>query len=365
MTGRERIIEVLKGNLPDRVPFSPNIGQWFEYHNKHGSLPEALIDCRDETEVMIKMGCDVFGRLGLAHKTVAQNVETETKQVGNITTTNIITPHGELTSVSEYLPEQETTFERKYLWTDFKKEYESIKYLIAHTDYIFDDQVFNEQYQRIGDNGVWCVPIECCPLKRLHILAGQVQSTYFLMDYEKEIIELMEIYAEKIIRLANQSVQRETMVLISCDNLDSLFYPPNFIERYCQSYFSRIAEIIHARGKYFFDHACGRLNGIKEKIRSLQLDGCEAVTHPPVGDITLKEAREIHPGFVVTGGMTPVEQGKFNNNRVLINTYVKKLFEEMEPLNRFIFSTACNTSIRTSYETLCYFRDACWKYGTN
>jgi hypothetical protein len=39
--------------------------------------------------------------------------------------------------------------------------------------------------------------------------------------------------------------------------------------------------------------------------------------------------------------------------------YVERLFRKMLPYkNRFIFSSSCNTSIDTGWETIKYFRDA-------
>jgi len=313
---------------------------------------------------MIKLGCDICGRVGIAHLTVTDNVETKTGKSGNITTTEIATPYGKLTSISEYLPEQETVYERKFLWGNFKKEYKAIRHLLSNTEYIFDHDKAAKCLQQVGNNGVMLTPIECCFIKKMHFLAGAVQTSYFLLDYEKEMKELQEIYEEKILRLVRQAVKSELLAFISCDNLDSPFWPLNFIDKYCLNFLKKEAEIIHAHGKYFFDHACGNLKNIKSKIRESGFDGLEAITHPPVGDITLKEAREIDDGFVVIGGITAIEQKKFNNDKTLIDAYVKNLFKDLQPLKGFIFSTGCNTTITTSYDTLRYFRDACWKYGT-
>jgi uroporphyrinogen-III decarboxylase len=46
-----------------------------------------------------------------------------------------------------------------------------------------------------------------------------------------------------------------------------------------------------------------------------------------------------------------------------IRGYVSTLFDGMRPLDRFIFSSGCNTSIETSWDNLRYLRDACWEFG--
>jgi hypothetical protein len=37
--GRERILAAFRGEEPDFIPFTPNIWQWFYYHQTHHSLP--------------------------------------------------------------------------------------------------------------------------------------------------------------------------------------------------------------------------------------------------------------------------------------------------------------------------------------
>ena len=39
MTGRQRLLDVVRGEVSDRVPFSPNIGQGFNAHKAWGKLP--------------------------------------------------------------------------------------------------------------------------------------------------------------------------------------------------------------------------------------------------------------------------------------------------------------------------------------
>lgn len=42
MTGRERVMALLFGGAPDRVPVSLDIGRWLGYRRTRGSLPELL-----------------------------------------------------------------------------------------------------------------------------------------------------------------------------------------------------------------------------------------------------------------------------------------------------------------------------------
>ena len=93
------------------------------------------------------------------------------------------------------------------------------------------------------------------------------------------------------------------------------------------------------------------------------LDGLEGITHPPLGDLSLPEARKIHPRFIVNGGITAHELEVREDPRSWIFAYVRSLFQEMRPLDRFILSSSCNTPISTPWENLVSFRDACWEFG--
>ena len=62
MTSRERLLAVLQGQIPDRIPFAPNIWQWFEYHKLHDQLPVELRQCRHQLDAMKVLGVDIFSR---------------------------------------------------------------------------------------------------------------------------------------------------------------------------------------------------------------------------------------------------------------------------------------------------------------
>ena len=62
MTGQERIRAALAGETADRVPFVPNIWQWFYVNQYNGTLPAALDGISDPVEALRAMGADVFSK---------------------------------------------------------------------------------------------------------------------------------------------------------------------------------------------------------------------------------------------------------------------------------------------------------------
>lgn len=62
MSGKERILCVLSGGIPDRVPFVPNIWQWFYANQTLGTLPTELREVREPVEALRVMGADVMSK---------------------------------------------------------------------------------------------------------------------------------------------------------------------------------------------------------------------------------------------------------------------------------------------------------------
>jgi hypothetical protein len=62
MTGKERILAALAGEKPDRVPFVPNVWQWFDVNDFDGTLPVELQGAQNAVEALKRMGAEVFSK---------------------------------------------------------------------------------------------------------------------------------------------------------------------------------------------------------------------------------------------------------------------------------------------------------------
>jgi len=62
MTGRLRLLNALAGGTPDRVPFVPNIWQWFHVNRARGTLPDELAGAASPVEALRRIGADVMSK---------------------------------------------------------------------------------------------------------------------------------------------------------------------------------------------------------------------------------------------------------------------------------------------------------------
>ncbi len=387
MNGRERILAAFNGGSADYVPFAPNIYLWFYYHKYQGTLPAELADAQHPFDVLRRLDADILARWdtqwALAETYSAGHYTDEWtgdsgRDTPTVTSFNIYpphtsehrrrfeTPHGTLTHTWAFTPETAADFEAKFWWTDWE-EYEAVRFMVEARDYTFDTAMFRTWVQRVGDDGVMMCHITQSPLKMLHWLAGPQNATYFIMDHPAELQALAKIHEEKALALLTQIVDLpETEIFFSGDNLDSMFYPPRFYRDYCDSFFTRAAEIIHRRGKRFVVHACGRNHRLLPLVGASGVDCLEGITPPPLGDVLLGDARRLaaKADFTINGGMDTARlEYAGADAEAVLHAYTRDLFTAMGDRRHFIYASSCMTPPPTPWENLVYLRDAAREVG--
>ena len=366
MTRRERVEAVLSGEIPDCVPFAPNIGQWFGYHKAHDSLPDELSACRDVVDAMIAMDCDIFSRqCGAGMDIVCPDYPiAESPDAGNPDVTHYTqqTPVGGLTCITEFDRLAWTTFARKPWWSNWQ-EYSIVRHIIEHSQAVFDESKWQESQNRLGSHGIAMVNSAKSPLRYIIQLAGPENGLIWAMTHEREILELCDIYTDLALEGFRQVADcPDVVVAIAMDNLDTAFYPPYIIEKFMRRFFQTAADIMHGAGKYFYIHGCGQTKANLPILAQMKIDGIEGITHPPLGDVEYHQVqRQCWDGFIVHGGMSCIEQ-EFKQKAQVVD-YCRNLFERMRPFKRFVFSSSCQTSPLTPYENLLTFRDCCRQFG--
>jgi uroporphyrinogen-III decarboxylase len=151
----------------------------------------------------------------------------------------------------------------------------------------------------------------------------------------------------------------ESVILM--DNVDTPFYAPSLAAEYWSPYVKDAADLMRARGKYVFVHACGKLAGLAPQFAQTRVSGLEGVAHPPLGDWTAAQAQTCHPGFIFLGGFSAHEQEETRSDasvRAFYREYLASAHKE-----RFIFASSCQTAIHTKWERIKLVRDICREWG--
>ena len=378
MSAADDVRRVLRREDPGRVVYAPNYWQWFTHHRNHGLLPDELRECGSQLEMIRHLGLDVFSRNiycdetacwfgGLAEE-VWDGVEFEERRTEGgrdiVTEKTYHTPAGTMTERLRFVFDESTLVQENQLLDNYDQQLEAFDCYVRGRRWRFDREKFGAWRDEVGEDGVVNAGELLSPLKLLNMSAGASDAVYLLEDHPERCTEWMAIHEEAQIDLVRQMLDAGVEAMIAMDNLDTGFHPPDYVERCSASFYEQASALCRDAGATLFIHACGQQRANLARIGALGVDGLEGVAYPPMGDVELEEAMELSGDrLIITGGISAHETENFGSADE-VRRYMENLMERMQPFrHRFMLSASCNTSIRTPWQTLKWFRDAWREFG--
>ncbi|MHB1133551.1 MAG: uroporphyrinogen decarboxylase family protein [Chloroflexota bacterium] len=170
-------------------------------------------------------------------------------------------------------------------------------------EFYINDAVYKDNYAEIGElrrrvagDGLVYVRIHKTPLQEmLYFMLGMER---FALDfYERRDLfdslfhTMCRRYEELFVLAAAAPVE---LVLMG-DNISGDVVSRERFRDYIAPLYKRIREAVSGTGKLIGAHMDGRLGALKGEIATADLDVIEALTPPPMGNVSLNEAREIWP----------------------------------------------------------------------
>lgn len=367
--------DVLLRKTPARTVYAPNYWQWFAHHRNHGLLPPELADCETQLDMIRHLALDVFSRnlyadqshcwFGGLSEELWDGVEAdeEVRMDGRdrVITRTYQTRRGTLTERQRYVFADSTLVQESFALDDAPEPLDALEEILKARRWRFLPERYLREQTLVGADG-FIVPGELIsPLKVLHLLAGAVNTTYLIADDEARVRELLALHEAAQLDLVRQMAMAGVPAMMAMDNLDAAFHTPAYLEKFSASFYEQASRIAHEHGSTVFIHACGRQRINLRLIDSLGVDGLEGVAFPPLGDVQLDEAMQLTSDrFLITGGISAMETERFQSADE-VRRYIEALFGRMRPYtHRFMLSASCNTSIRTPWQVIRWFRDA-WK----
>jgi hypothetical protein len=375
---RECVQSVLRRKTPARIVYAPNYWQWLAHHQNHGLLPPELAHCHTQLDLIRHLGLDVFSRniyadqrhcwFGGLRDEVWDGVEAreEVRMEGRdrVITRTYHTPCGTLTERQRYIFADSTLVQEKFTLDDTADPLGALEELLKARRWRFLPGKYAQEQARVGNDGLVVAGELMSPLKVLHLLAGAVNTTYLISDDEDRVRELLALHEAAQLDLVRQMAVAGVPAMMAMDNLDAAFHTPTYLEKFSASFYEKASRIAHEHGSTFWIHACGRQRVNLKLIDSLGVDGLEGVAFPPLGDVQIDEVMRLTSDrFLITGGISAMETEKFQSADE-VRRYVEDLFGRLRPYrHRFMLAASCNTSIRTPWQVIKWFRDAWQEFG--
>jgi hypothetical protein len=277
MNIRDRALAVLHGEEPDKVPFLP-------YDNliPRGELEKEL---RNK-----EMGFCV--RCGTVWSE-QPNVSVETTVKGNVFTTVYKTPVGDIsTAVRNYLG-RGVDSQQLHGLIKSEVDYDAAIFMIEDTIYHENYDDYRHAVRDLGQDGiVRGSGIEPPYYESIWFfwpsLSDWVVAQYKHKQEFQKLLRALERRTERLLPLVIDSPAE----FISFGGVSGHYGPPQF-EKFDLPFFQEHTRTLKGKGKICAAHAhSSTLKSLKHLMGRTGLDVIEAFTPPPIGDLSVGEARE-------------------------------------------------------------------------
>ena len=357
MTHRERILAIMEGRLPDRLPWIPRLAIWYEANRREGTLPP---EYRGSSLRQVER--DVFGgtaaRDGFIWRTEMRGVEVRRRELpGMETLIEYVTPVGTVTARlrgTERLRRQGIQDAEVEFLLKRREDYPVVEYLIEHTDYVPAFEEYERYEAEVGEEGYPMVNCGDCPMHHwMRALAGYNQCYFHLNDYGAEVARLLGVLTDRF----KETVWRcmldaPARLLMHGHHLSSQMTPPPIFERHILPYYRELAPKLRAAGKTLALHADNDTRLILGQIEAAGFAMVECFATSPMVPTTLAEARAAWGDRVIIWGGVPsvILEEPYTDGQ--FEQAMDEVFRTIAPGGAFILGVADNAMPGTKIERL-------------
>ncbi|NLE74820.1 MAG: hypothetical protein GX604_09370 [Actinobacteria bacterium] len=149
----------------------------------------------------------------------------------------------------------------------------------------------------VGDQGVVVSILDRTPFQRAWVdLADPVRAALDFKERPAEIEEYLDVQKALHERIAEIAAESPIQVFNVVENLTNIISPPYF-SQYCTPFYKMYQKAFEGRDAVLGAHFDGQIGHITKEIGDAHLDYIDSYTVPPVGDVSLTEAKRLWPGL--------------------------------------------------------------------
>jgi len=374
MTSKQRLLAVLKGKEPDRIPWSPLI---------EGFFMSGLKDKVNLIEVLNDIGADymlrkvpvymssIFSSYEVSENTRSKvpllNENKDIKITEKINKNRIYkkyeTPVGTLTEKWETTPSSPSIpFPTEHLIKDLE-DLKIYTYLLEREVVKPYYEIFNEKVKIVGEKGLVTTVVPHTPIQHLLIIHMGIENFYYKLfenrDQMEAVMDLMHARNKKICQFI---VESPAEVAIEYENTGITYISPDIYREYEKPAIDDYGKILHNGEIKFLVHMCGKIKKLANMIIDGEQDGICDIAPPPTGDWDLLEAyNTLHPEQIVMGGLDSIRL--YDNEKEEIEEYVKGVLEKIKSKKGIILGNGDAILKGTPLENLKAVTDIVKKYG--
>lgn len=204
----------------------------------------------------------------------------------------IDTPVGSLTCIMRTNSSNGGCFQKKWFVT-CEEELKTMSYVVQHQNWEWNEEAWQAMQRKWGKIGMPNIFFPRVSIQCLFVeLMGVEETIYALADYPETVEEFFDVYEkrnERLIPIINGSPIR---IVNFGDNVHGGLLTDELFEKYILPVYQRRCRLLHEHNKFVNAHWDGDTKSILKYAKLTGLDGIEAITPLPQGDVTLKEVKE-------------------------------------------------------------------------
>jgi hypothetical protein len=286
--------DVVNGESEGKIIWQPRILCWIEDKiYKESKLPEPY-NGLTKPEIFKKLGCSsrIYEYSGCFQRVDDERVNRYSEKISAKQTKHIVeTPVGEISTVMEEA-ESSWAHKRKKWFITSEEDLKVAIWLEEHAQYKWNQEHFDKTYEKWGDLGAPTCIFPRVNIQHLYIdMMGVETTTYALFDYPdlvEKYFEVLDKSHERLIKVINQS---PIDIINFGDNIHSGTLSPDLFKKYVLPAYQKRNELLHSAGKFTNAHWDGDTKPLLPLADETGLDGIEAITPKPQGDVTVEEIK--------------------------------------------------------------------------
>jgi hypothetical protein len=160
-------------------------------------------------------------------------------------------------------------------------------------------EAFEREEDELGDTGVCYARIEKTPFQRAWVeLASLERAAIDFKEKPEELLEFIKIQRQLHMRQAEIAAESPAKFIDILEHITNII-SPKYYREYCIPIYEMYSKALEGTGKVLGAHMDGRFGHLKQEIGESHLKVIESFTVPPVGDVSLTEAKALWPDKIL------------------------------------------------------------------
>jgi len=285
MTERRRVLTLLAGGTPDRVPWFGDLDYWATALIGRGQKPKDFKESGAYLDWHRELGAGFYLQGDFPFRTIVENCRVTEWRDGAARRRKVETPRGVLTETWTWLADSFSEAPTEHL-VKSAADLGAYRHLFENTRYEPDYAFAGLRRRQVGETGLVLCYLPKSPFMQMVALdAGIVAVTEICADDPGQLTETLAAVRVAHDRAAEIALGSPAEVLMIPENLSSEVVGPRFYEMFMRDYHETWAGRIRASGKYSCVHLDGTLKGLLRQVCGAGFTFIEAMTPAPVGDL--------------------------------------------------------------------------------